>query len=50
LDLGRVLHDLYDRARFDLRLNYEKAAVPAIKKSDTGWALEQIAKAKNLGG
>jgi hypothetical protein len=43
LDLGEVLHDLYDRARFDLRLKYEKAAVPPIKESDTGWALERIA-------
>jgi hypothetical protein len=43
LDLGEVLHDHYDRARFDLRLNYEKAAVPPIKESDTGWALERIA-------
>jgi len=46
LDLGRVLHDLYDRARFDLRLNYEKAAVPPIKVADAEWAQEQIAQAK----
>ena len=28
LDLNRVLHDLYDRARFDLRLNYATPAPP----------------------
>jgi hypothetical protein len=44
LDLGQVLHDLYERASFDLRLNYHKPAVPPIKEADTGWALEQIAK------
>jgi hypothetical protein len=34
LDLGQVLHNLYDRARFDLRLYYEKPAVPPIKEFD----------------
>ncbi|MFZ0547293.1 MAG: DUF4058 family protein [Candidatus Promineifilaceae bacterium] len=44
LDLGRVLHDLYDRARFDLRLNYEKAAVPPLSEEDAAWAHEQIGR------
>lgn len=43
LDLGRVLHDLYDRARFDLRLNYEKAAVPPLSEDDAAWAGELLA-------
>ncbi len=45
LNLGQVLHDLYQRARFDLRLNYQKPAVPPINDSDADWALEQLSKA-----
>lgn len=48
LDLGQVLHSLYERARFDLRLNYGKAAVPPIKESDSSWALDQISKTDHL--
>ena len=37
LDLGAVLHALYDRARFDLRLNYAKPPVPPLRRrSRTG--------------
>ena len=32
LDLGAVFHALYDRARFDLRLNYAKPPVPPLNK------------------
>ena len=38
LDLGAVLHALYDRARFDLRLNYAKPPVPSLSEGDTAWA------------
>ena len=38
LDLGAVLHALYDRARFDLRLNYQKPPVPSLSEGDTAWA------------
>ena len=38
LDLGTVLHALYDRARFDLRLNYAKPPVPPLKERDVEWA------------
>ena len=38
LDLGAVLHALYDRARFDLRLNYRKPPVPSLNEGDTTWA------------
>jgi Protein of unknown function (DUF4058) len=33
-----VLHALYDRARFDLRLNYSKPPVPSLNEGDTAWA------------
>jgi hypothetical protein len=38
LDLGAVLHALYDRARFDLRLNYAKPPVPPLNDADSDWA------------
>jgi len=44
VDLGKILHDLYDRARFDLRLDYGKPAVPPIAPEDEAWAKERIAE------
>ena len=38
LDLGAVLHALYDRARFDLRLDYAKPPVPELKNRGGEWA------------
>jgi len=38
LDLGKVLHALYDRARFDLRLNYAKPSVPPLCEENMAWA------------
>ncbi len=43
LDLNSVLHDLYDRARFDLRLDYTTPAPPPrLKEEDVAWAYEII--------
>ena len=36
LDLGAILHALYDRARFDLRLDYAKPPVPPLAEGDRG--------------
>lgn len=38
LKLGEVLHDLYQRARFDLRLDYTESAVPPLSEEDVEWA------------
>ena len=38
LDLGTILHALYDRARFDLRLDYRKPPVPPLGEEDAAWA------------
>jgi hypothetical protein len=38
LDLNNVLHALYERARFDLLLDYTKPAVPPLNEEDTAWA------------
>jgi hypothetical protein len=38
LKLGNVLHELYQRARFDLRLDYSQSAVPPLCEEDAEWA------------
>jgi hypothetical protein len=38
LDLGAVLHQLYDRARYDLRLKYAKPPVPPLADETMAWA------------
>ena len=38
VDLGRVLHALYDRASYDLRIDYEREPVPALAPEDAEWA------------
>jgi len=38
VDLGRVLHALYDRASYDLRIEFEKATVPPLASDDADWA------------
>lgn len=43
LDLGEVLHGLYRRARFDLRLDYDQPPVPPLGDADAAWARERIA-------
>jgi Protein of unknown function (DUF4058) len=36
--LNRILHDLYQRARFDLRLRYTQPPIPPLAEADTVWA------------
>ena len=51
LDLNSVLHALYDRARFDLRLDYSKPAVPPPSEEDAAWARDILsARAEAVGG
>lgn len=38
LDLGSVLRGLYERARYDLRLDYGQPPVPPLKAEDEEWA------------
>ena len=45
LDLNSVLHALYDRARYDLRLDYGKPPVPPLPEADAAWARDRIATA-----
>lgn len=43
LDLNTVLHELYRRARFDLRLDYTIDPVPPLSDSDAKWATALLA-------
>ena len=43
VDLGAVLHALYDRARFDLRLDYTQPPVPTLTDDDVAWARSLVA-------
>ena len=44
LDLNGVLHALYERARFDLRLDYAKPPVPPLSEDDAEWARAIVAR------
>jgi hypothetical protein len=46
--LNRILHALYQRARFDLRLDYTQPPVPPLTEADAAWARELIT-ARDLG-
>ena len=41
LRVGDVLHGVYARARFDLRLDYSKDPVPPLDEADRAWARER---------
>lgn len=38
MDLGAILHGMVERARFDLRLRYDRPAVPPLGDEDAAWA------------
>jgi hypothetical protein len=40
--LHRILHALYQRARFDLRLDYTQPPIPPLAEADAVWARERI--------
>jgi hypothetical protein len=38
VDLNRLLHELYDRAGYDLRIDYRKDPLPSLRGEDAEWA------------
>lgn len=38
LDLNTVLHGVYERARYDLRIDYSTPPVPPLREDDAEWA------------
>ncbi len=48
VELNRILHDLYRRARFDLRLDYTRPPIPPLPEDDAAWA-QALIEASGLG-
>lgn len=44
LALNDVLHRLYERARFDLRLDYDEPPVPPLSEEDAAWVRQRNVK------
>ena len=44
VDLGTILHDLYDRARYRLIIDYSKPPVPNLSEADAIWAATTLAQ------
>jgi hypothetical protein len=45
VELNRIIHDLYERAGYDLRINYRGAATPPLEGEDAVWADEMLREA-----
>lgn len=45
VDLGAILHDLYDRARYKLVIDYAQPPTPALIDADAVWAAAYLATA-----
>ncbi|MBS1253073.1 MAG: hypothetical protein MAG451_02118 [Anaerolineales bacterium] len=43
VDLGRLLHELYDRAGYDLSVDYELDPVPPLEDEDAEWVTQLLA-------
>jgi hypothetical protein len=42
VDLNRLLHEIYDRAGYDLRIDYRADATPPLSEQDVAWADELL--------
>jgi hypothetical protein len=42
LPLNQLLHDLYDRARYDLAIDYSQPPVPPLHDADMAWARQLL--------
>jgi hypothetical protein len=45
LDLNRIVHALYDRACYDVRIDYRQSPRPRLRRADQAWAASIIAQA-----
>ncbi|MFQ5595359.1 MAG: DUF4058 family protein [Anaerolineae bacterium] len=43
VDVGQLLHELYDRAGYDLSVDYRLDPVPALEGEDAAWAAQLLA-------
>lgn len=42
MDLNAILHALYDRARFDLQIDYDGPPTPPLSEADAAWARARL--------
>ena len=49
LSLGKLLSEIYDRARYDIRLNYREQPAPPLSAEDAAWA-DELLRGKGLRG
>lgn len=47
LDVGQALRTAYQRARYDLRINYHSPPTPRLDKKDVAWAYNLIEASKS---
>ena len=47
LELGAILHELYDRAGYDLRIDYARPPDPPLREDDAAWAQERLQAARS---
>ncbi|MEZ4707474.1 MAG: DUF4058 family protein [Caldilineaceae bacterium] len=47
VDLNGILHELYDRAGYDLRINYRNDPIPPFEGDDAAW-IDQLLRAAEL--
>jgi len=48
VDLGHLLHELYSRAGYDLRIDYSQEPVAPLGEADTHWAAELAGSQRQL--
>lgn len=46
VDLGTLLHEVYDRARYRLVIDYSKPPTPQLEPADAAWAADCLAAAQ----
>ncbi len=50
VDLNHLLHDLYDRAGYDLSIDYFRDPVPPFEGGDAAWVAERLAPLRERSG
>ncbi len=43
VELNQIVHELYGRARFDLRIDYSQPPIPPLSEANAEWARELLA-------
>lgn len=46
LDLSAIVHDVYERARYDLEIDYSRPPIPPLTRAQADWARSQIKRSQ----